>query len=248
MRQDCHLGLSDGPNARLFPRKGKTAQPVHLIRLNHQNAEGIMGMQTAELPVPVTSKPLLKVIRTDGPPTIRRLGFVAALDMLGQSVGVYSLTGTLLHRTAAFRAALDHGEIASLVRTAVSTIAKHAELSRRRDIVPSPVSLADKDRVVRASLYQPSDEAMVLVCIEAGVTPHTPLTDEQIAARFGLTPAELRVAQRLAAGEPNKVIAGALGVSEHTTRHHTEHVLRKLGVNSRAAVANRLIPTRAILR
>src|SRR4051812_21392551 len=101
-----------------------------------------MRMQTAELALPATNKPLLTVIRTDGPSTIRRLGFVAALDLLGQAVGVYSLNGALLHRTAAFRAALEHGEISPLVRTAVSTIAKHADLSRRRDIVPSPVSLA----------------------------------------------------------------------------------------------------------
>ena len=59
--------------------------------------------------------------------------------------------------------------------------------------------------------------------------------------RFSLTPAEQRVARLLIKGENNKAIAATLGLSEHTARHHTERVLRKLDIRSRAGVAYKLL-------
>jgi DNA-binding CsgD family transcriptional regulator len=55
-----------------------------------------------------------------------------------------------------------------------------------------------------------------------------------LSARFGFTAREAEVAMRLAEGASNASIAQALGISEHTARHHTRHVLTKLGVHSRA--------------
>ena len=60
---------------------------------------------------------------------------------------------------------------------------------------------------------------------------------EQLTATFGFTRREAEVALLLAAGNPNAIIAEALGISEHTARHHTRHVLVKLGVHSRARAA-----------
>ena len=51
-----------------------------------------------------------------------------------------------------------------------------------------------------------------------------------------LTAREREVAALLAARRTNAEVAAALGVSEHTARHHTERVLRKLGVRSRRDV------------
>ena len=59
-------------------------------------------------------------------------------------------------------------------------------------------------------------------------------TTERLATRFGFTRREAEVALLLAGGSPNSAIAQALGISEHTARHHTRHVLRKLGLHSRA--------------
>jgi DNA-binding CsgD family transcriptional regulator len=42
-------------------------------------------------------------------------------------------------------------------------------------------------------------------------------------------------------GRSNASIATTLGVSEHTARHHTERVMVKLGVRSRAQVAPTLL-------
>lgn len=52
-----------------------------------------------------------------------------------------------------------------------------------------------------------------------------------------LTRREHEVARLIAAGLTTKEIAGRLGRSVHTVRHHGEHVFRKLGVRTRSAVA-----------
>jgi len=58
-----------------------------------------------------------------------------------------------------------------------------------------------------------------------------------LTARYQLTRREAEVARLLAVGKSNAEIAKALSISEHTARRHTEQVLLKLGVRSRAAVA-----------
>jgi DNA-binding CsgD family transcriptional regulator len=63
-------------------------------------------------------------------------------------------------------------------------------------------------------------------------TSGTPSVEE-----FGLTPRQWDVARLLARGISNADIAATLGISPHTARRHTERVLRKLEVNSRAQVA-----------
>lgn len=58
-----------------------------------------------------------------------------------------------------------------------------------------------------------------------------------LEARFGLTRSQSRVAQLLAEGHPNKEIARRLYISPHTARHHTQHLMLKLGARSRTAAA-----------
>jgi DNA-binding CsgD family transcriptional regulator len=64
---------------------------------------------------------------------------------------------------------------------------------------------------------------------------------EALVNRFGLTPCEASVARLLARGMPNRDIARTLAVSAHTARHHTESVLSKLGVHTRAAVGGAVL-------
>ena len=59
---------------------------------------------------------------------------------------------------------------------------------------------------------------------------------------YGMTPREIEVALLLAEGCSNRTIAHRLGISPHTTRHHTQRVLVKLGVHSRAEAGARLRP------
>ena len=56
-----------------------------------------------------------------------------------------------------------------------------------------------------------------------------------------LTRQEAHVARLLAERRSNREIAAALGISPHTARHHTERVLVKLGLHSRADVRALLV-------
>ena len=58
-----------------------------------------------------------------------------------------------------------------------------------------------------------------------------------LRTRYGLTRRELEVTRLLLRGQSNRDIATQLNISAHTARHHTERVLGKLGVRSRAAIA-----------
>ncbi|MFL5519109.1 MAG: response regulator transcription factor [Gemmatimonadales bacterium] len=58
-----------------------------------------------------------------------------------------------------------------------------------------------------------------------------------LAQRYELSQRELEVALLLADGRSNVEIAAAVKVSTHTARHHTQHVLGKLGVPSRSRAA-----------
>lgn len=64
-----------------------------------------------------------------------------------------------------------------------------------------------------------------------------PIPDEELQARFRLTTREIRIAREIADGHRNDEVARRLGISPHTARRHTEHVLDKLGISSRAQVA-----------
>lgn len=52
-----------------------------------------------------------------------------------------------------------------------------------------------------------------------------------------LTTRELEILQHLAAGESNKAIGRALGISDGTVKLHVKAILRKLGVHSRVEAA-----------
>ena len=67
-----------------------------------------------------------------------------------------------------------------------------------------------------------------------------PYSDEVLAARFGLTAQQARVARMLADGLSNPEIAAALDISRFTARNHAREVLAKLGVPARARVAGAL--------
>ena len=89
-------------------------------------------------------------------------------------------------------------------------------------------------RATRADSVFGRDE-VTLVRVRPQVA--TVMSDAQLARRYGLTKREAEVATLLGAGASNKEIVSRLGVTEFTARRHTENVLRKLGVDSRAKVA-----------
>ena len=65
--------------------------------------------------------------------------------------------------------------------------------------------------------------------------PAPPPGNPAAVASLGLTPREVEVLALLAAGQANKEIARALGVSPNTVKTHLARLYEKLGVTSRTA-------------
>jgi DNA-binding CsgD family transcriptional regulator len=61
-----------------------------------------------------------------------------------------------------------------------------------------------------------------------------PVSDDVLRLRFRLTKRETQVLRLLVLGRSNSAVASGLGISAHTARHHTERILMKLRVHSRA--------------
>ena len=61
--------------------------------------------------------------------------------------------------------------------------------------------------------------------------------DEGLRQRYRLSRREVEVLRLLLLGKSNVGVADALRVSAHTARHHTERILMKVHVHSRAQLA-----------
>jgi DNA-binding CsgD family transcriptional regulator len=75
-----------------------------------------------------------------------------------------------------------------------------------------------------------------------GRAPQAAPAAVNLRIEYGMTPREIEVALLLAEGCSNRTIAHRLGISPHTARHHTQRVLVKLGVHSRAEAGAHLRP------
>jgi DNA-binding NarL/FixJ family response regulator len=83
-------------------------------------------------------------------------------------------------------------------------------------------------RLLRAQLREQQDG----YSRPSGNGVEDPTTD--LRNRYGLTRREAEVAMLLAKGRSNSAIAAELRISAHTARHHTQRILAKLEVHSRA--------------
>jgi DNA-binding NarL/FixJ family response regulator len=80
------------------------------------------------------------------------------------------------------------------------------------------------------------DQAVAMALAHGSARPRarvTPPPREQVAVPGGLTRREWEVAQLLAEGLSNKDIGARLVISQRTAESHVEHILSKLGFNSR---------------
>jgi DNA-binding CsgD family transcriptional regulator len=105
----------------------------------------------------------------------------------------------------------------------------NGELQRNRsELIRQMRHTMDQIRALRQQLLAPHEDHGA---------DATPTPGARLAEKFHLTPREVEVAMLLSSGAPNAVIATVLNISEHTARHHTRHVLIKLGLHSRARAA-----------
>jgi FixJ family two-component response regulator len=65
--------------------------------------------------------------------------------------------------------------------------------------------------------------------------------EEASHALATLSPREQEVARLVAQGQPNKLIAAALGISEKTVHIHRQHVMEKVGISSAAELARLML-------
>jgi len=65
--------------------------------------------------------------------------------------------------------------------------------------------------------------------------------DDAVRMLDELSPREREVAQLVAQGQPNKLIASNLGISEKTVHIHRQHVMEKAGVSSAAELARLML-------
>jgi DNA-binding response OmpR family regulator len=83
----------------------------------------------------------------------------------------------------------------------------------------------------------PGSDAAAAAAAAAEAAPRPgPLSDDALRERYSLTARQIEVVRLLAEGCSNAEIASRLEMSYYTARNHTEQVLGKLGVSSRAAV------------
>lgn len=107
-------------------------------------------------------------------------------------------------------------------------------LSRReRDFTQAEVELLDEARPHLVQAYRNALDHTALKR-RVGAAPVLPRAD---LAAFGLSPREVEVVRRVAAGLRNDDIGEQLGVSGRTVQKHLERAYRKLGVRSRSEAA-----------
>jgi DNA-binding response OmpR family regulator len=111
------------------------------------------------------------------------------------------------------------------------------------DYVTKPFSILELMARISALLRRaqpggaPAAAASTASASSAAAPPRpAALSDEALRERYGLTARQTEVARLLAEGCSNAEIATRLEMSYYTARNHTEQVLGKLGVPSRAAV------------
>ena len=103
---------------------------------------------------------------------------------------------------------------------------------QRRSLLSNMRALVDE---TLSSSERLRDEWQIRPSPSAGSSAALRLQNE-----YGMTPREVDVALLLSEGLSNSALARQLGISPHTARHHTQRVLGKLGVHSRAEAGARL--------
>ena len=150
----------------------------------------------------------------------------------------------------------DRSKAKSVVRVSVYTEAGHAlsllfffdRATSEEERVGAHAMLAIAEPVVASTAAYRAQLARRAIDAEGRAGSISALADEdavRLRDRYGLTMREIEVTRRLLRGESNREIADRLNISEHTARHHTERVLGKLGVSSRAAIPRAVSPLRA---
>lgn len=176
-------------------------------------------------------------------------GFTRVFDLLVEGVLFVDGDGRVAYMNPALARALheDDGHDALLLRMRqlASSLPRPADVARESVAASSEVRTATARYLLRAMRVQGDVAGLqraAVVTLER-LTPQLPPA-ESLVDRFGLTTGEARVALLLTQGYSNSGVARKMEISPHTARHHTESVLLKLDVHSRAEVGPKVLGTR----
>ena len=169
-----------------------------------------------------------------------RHAFARLINVLPDGVALCETNGRVRHRNAALAALLAADREAPRLAAEISQVAMGAATLAERRALRDVRTMRGHYRLhashVVRELLDPEAAVLVVVALLAAQE----LSPAELRARHGLTPREVEVTYLLARGTSNAGIARALGLSAATARHYTEHVLAKLGLHSRAQVADAL--------
>jgi len=171
------------------------------------------------------------------------------VDELPDAAALCSATGQVLHESPSLARLLSAEPLAARVRNSIATVARslagiaaEGVSKTMRSSIDAPSALevcgARSRYSVRGSLLATAGadgRASTIVYVSAA-TPRA-YSDAELQDRFALTMREIEVLRLLAVGRSAREVGATLGISYYTARHHVEHVLAKLGVHTRAAVA-----------
>lgn len=179
----------------------------------------------------------------------QRAGFAALVDSLGVGVTIVGIDGTVLDENQAMKTLAGRDPERARIRATIRQIAlgiannvargKSPDWAKQSHLEEVRTSLA---RYRITATYAPEgivNAKGACVALTERLAARS-LTSTELASQFRLTHREIETAQLVVRGYSTREIAGALGISFNTARRHTEHVLLKLNVHSRAAIAGRL--------
>ena len=126
---------------------------------------------------------------------------------------------------------------AAALRARVAARAPDTERARNAEVERALVRVLgrqDADRLIHSGRTMSAQQATDLaLAVASGAAPG----DQDRPRQVPLTPRERQVTALVASGRTNRQIGRALGISEKTAEVHLHHVMSKLDVRSRAAVA-----------
>lgn len=162
---------------------------------------------------------------------------LCTLDALRVPFLIYGPNGRREHTSASAAAIFTESAAAAAILFETDRVAYEIIARRTSRLHIGPFELAHEVEMPTAGLR------VNVYLLDAALEPWramvviTPLAGGRGLPIKGLTRRENEVAHLIGIGLSTKEIAQRLGISPHTTRHHTERIFARLGVSSRAGVA-----------
>lgn len=184
------------------------------------------------------------------------------LDQMDYGIALVEDNGDLRYSNQVAGQMLTEGSVLGVVDTRVAAVVPNCQLQWRRALVAagqgkrSLVLLEGKSRTLTAATIplEHSDTTragrLVLVALERSQTCEQ-ITLSNYSSTMGLTPAEARVLERLAAGLSPTQVASENSVSTNTIRYQIKSVLsktRRSGIRELLARVSKMPPIRCALK